>query len=81
MSILFQASIFLNETIQNDYRLHLNLWKHITHDAPEENVKRDNAIGKVKQNIKTLLKTYEIMLSDKKIKNISPKIASCSVKL
>ncbi|KHG34340.1 methyl-accepting chemotaxis protein [Sulfurospirillum sp. MES] len=58
----------LNDTIQNGYRLRLNLWEHITHDAPEEKVKRDEAIQKVRQSIEASFKTYETMVSDEKDK-------------
>ncbi|MBV5277674.1 MAG: methyl-accepting chemotaxis protein, partial [Campylobacteraceae bacterium] len=62
-------SVFiLNDTMQNGYRLRLNLWEHITHDDPKEKIKREEAIQKVNASINTSLKQYETMLSDDKDK-------------
>ena len=60
--------LLLNDTMQNGYRLRLNLWEHITHDAPDEKTKREQAIKKVKESIEASFKKYEGMLSNEKDK-------------
>ena len=67
-------SIFiLNDTLQNGYRLRLNLWEHISNDDAQEKIKREEAIAKVKQTIEASLKQYETMLSDDKDKALLQK--------
>jgi len=54
----------LNDTMQNGYRLRLNLWEHISHAKPEEVASAEKAVLKVKEAINTSLKEYEKLLSN-----------------
>jgi len=54
----------LNDTMQNGYRLRLNLWEHISHAKPEEIDSAEKAVLKVKEAINTSLKEYEKLLSN-----------------
>ncbi len=54
----------LNDTLQNGYRLRLNLWEHISQTETSEMEKSEKAILKVKDSIDAALKTYETMISN-----------------
>ena len=54
----------LNDTIQNGYRLRLNLWEHISNVDTGEMDKAEKAILKVKESIEDALKAYEPLVSD-----------------
>lgn len=74
-------SIFiLNDTLQNGYRLRLNLWEHISNDDAKEKIKREEAIAKVKETIEASLKKYETMLADDKDKALLQKNREALIK-
>ena len=56
--------LLLNDTMQNGYRLRLNLWEHISTEDSASMEKSEQAIKKVKESIDASLKKYEGMLSD-----------------
>ena len=56
--------LLLNDTMQNGYRLRLNLWEHISTEDSASMEKSEQAIKKVKESIDASLKKYESMLSD-----------------
>lgn len=62
-------SIFiLNDTMQNGYRLRLNLWEHISSEDQKVMQNAENAIQKVKESIEKSFHAYEKLLSDEKDK-------------
>jgi len=54
----------LNDTMQNGYRLRLNLWEHISNADTQEMEKAEKAIAKVKESIEASFKTYETLITD-----------------
>lgn len=65
--------VILNETMQNGYRLRLNLWEHISTEDAKEMEKTEQAIQKVKDGIEASLKKYETLLSNDQDKTLLQK--------
>ena len=60
--------MLLVDTLQDGYRLRLNLWEHISFEEAEKKEGAKKAIETVKGRITTNLKAYEAMLSSDKDK-------------
>lgn len=58
----------LDDTIQNGYRLRLNLWEHISFTTPEDMDKAEKTIVKVKASLDDALKKYETLISNEEDK-------------